>query len=449
MPFSLPKLFPCNTSTSTPLQNLSTNTKPDPNPNPNPNALSTPSTSSRSLTSFSSSTSSSPVTTAMSDDATSVLTFPSLPSLQCLLPSSTSPISTSFLHLTSLKPLSTASTTTSPPALTISQSSLLLFTATPSTLATYELTSLVLVSSHPLAPSAGAVKSLVILPKSHGLLSAHQDTLLRLWRHSSRSGDLRLAGSLPTLSDRLLRLPFPKNYTLIRRHHKRLWIQHADTVSALATAGEYIYSVSWDKTLKIWRTSDLRCVQSIVAHDDAINALAITPDGTVYTGSADTKIRAWSRAPGEKKHALVATFDRHRSAVNALAISNDGSVLYSGANDRSIIVWEREESANHLAVVGALRGHGKAILCLASVGDMLFSGSSDRTVRIWRRGREGREYSCLAVMAGHVSVVRSIVAVQMPKEKPGTAESEEEYRVCSGSFDGEVRVWKVRISGLS
>lgn len=206
--------------------------------------------------------------------------------------------------------------------------------------------------------------------------------------------------------------------------------------------------MSWDKTLKIWRSSNLRCVQSIKAHDDAINALAIAPDGTVYTGSADTKIRAWARAPGEKRHALVATFERHRSAVNALALSSDGSVLYSGANDRSIVVWEREESANHLVVVGALRGHAKAILCLSCVGDMVFSGSSDQTVRVWRRGREGRDYNCLAVMVGHVSVVRSIVAVQMPQEKSGNAKGEE-YRVCSGSFDGEVRVWQVRVSGLA
>lgn len=445
MPFSLPKFLPRHTFAS--LENHSANPDPNQNLNPNLNALRNPSSNCLSLSS-SCSTSSSPGTTAMSDDFASVLTFPSLPSLQCLLPSSTSPISTSFLHLTSLKALSPDSAA-SPPALTISPSSLVLYTASPSNLSTYDLTSLDLVSSHPSAPSAGAVKSLVILPKSQGILSAHQDSLLRLWRHSSRSGDLRLAGSLPTLSDRLLRLPFPKNYTLIRRHHKQLWIQHADTVSALATAGEYIYSVSWDKTLKIWRSSDLRCVQSIKAHDDAINALVIAPDGTVYTGSADTKIRAWARAPGEKRHALVATFERHRSAVNALAISSDGSVLYSGANDRSIVVWEREESANHLVVVGALRGHAKAILCLACVGDMLFSGSSDRTVRIWRRGREGREYRCLGVMAGHVSVVRSIVAVQMPKEKSGAAEGEEEYRVCSGSFDGEVRVWQVRVSGLA
>jgi WD40 repeat protein len=169
----------------------------------------------------------------------------------------------------------------------------------------------------------------------------------------------------------------------------------------------------------------------------------------VYTGSADTKIRAWARAPGEKRHALIATFERHRSAVNALAISSDGSMLYSGSNDRSIFVWEREESANHLVMIGALRGHTKAILCLACVGDMLFSGSGDRTVRIWRRGTDGRDYSCLAVMAGHASVVRSIVAVQMPKEKLGNAEGEEEYRVCSGTFDGEVRVWQVRVSGLA
>ncbi|KAJ3675489.1 hypothetical protein LUZ60_004531 [Juncus effusus] len=385
-----------------------------------------------------------------SDDSSSVLTFPSLPSLCSLFSSTVSPITASFLQLTSLKPLSDVS---SPPALTISSSSFLLYTASPSNLSIYDLSSLKLISSHPSTPSAGAVKSLVLLQKSHGLLSAHQDGLLRLWRQSSRSGNLRLAGSLPTLSDRLLRLPFPKNYTPIRRHHKSLWIQHADTVSALASSGDYIHSVSWDKTLKIWRSSDLRCVQSITAHDDAINAVVVSSDGTVYTGSADTKIRVWARHSGEKKHMLIATLQKHRSAVNALSISDDGSMLYSGANDRSILVWEREESGAQMSVIGALRGHTKAVLCLVCVGDMIFSGSSDRTVRIWRRVGEGREYRCLGVMNGHEGVVKSIMAVRIPKGKFENnregEEEDEEYRVCSSSFDGEVKVWQVQVSGFA
>ncbi|MFZ8258177.1 hypothetical protein ACO1KT_14755, partial [Staphylococcus aureus] len=75
--------------------------------------------------------------------------------------------------------------------------------------------------------------------------------------------------------------------------------------------------------------------------------------------------------------------EEHKSAVNALALSTDGTVLYSGACDRSIIVWEKTVGGGgHMAVAGALRGHTKAILCLAVVSDLVCSGSADKTVRI-------------------------------------------------------------------
>ncbi|KAK8924073.1 Guanine nucleotide-binding protein subunit beta-like protein [Platanthera zijinensis] len=158
-------------------------------------------------------------------------------------------------------------------------------------------------------------------------------------------------------------------------------------------------------------------------------------------------IRVWARLDGAKTHDLVATLDRHRSSVNALALSSDGSVLYSGACDRSVLVWERDKSSSYMAVTGALRGHERAILCLACVGELVISGSGDRTVRIWRREGFRMGYSCLAVMEGHARGIKSLAAVRMPNSDE--AGEPEVYRVCSGSLDGEVMVWRVRVSPVS
>ncbi|XP_020595075.1 protein JINGUBANG, partial [Phalaenopsis equestris] len=276
---------------------------------------------------------------------------------------------------------------------------------------------------------------------------AHQDGRIRVWNRSPRSGLHRLVDTLPTTADRLLRFPLPKNHITIRRHHKRLWIEHADAVSGIVSqASGLLYSVSWDKTLKIWSVSALRCLESISAHDDAVNAVVVAEDGTVYTGSADRRIRVWARLDGAKKHELVATLDRHRSAVNALALSSDGSILYSGACDRSVLVWEREEKVGCMKVTGALRGHERAILSLACDGEIVVSGSADGVVRVWRRDGIRRAYDCLAVMEGHAKGVRSLVLVRMPVSGGDRGGSgEEEYRVCSGSLDGEVRVWRLLI----
>ncbi|PRQ22848.1 putative transcription factor WD40-like family [Rosa chinensis] len=69
------------------------------------------------------------------------------------------------------------------------------------------------------------------------------------------------------------------------------------------------------QTLKIWRDSNLRCVESVKAHEDAVSAVAVAKDGTVYTGSANRRSRVWGRPQDEKRHVLVATLEKHKSAV--------------------------------------------------------------------------------------------------------------------------------------
>lgn len=386
-----------------------------------------------------------PSTSSTSSEALSIQTFPSLPTLQpnfsAFSSQKTLPLSISCSLVHSLNNPSSSQN-----VLAFSQNALLLFSASPSSITVYSsqnaLTPKSTLSKMPSLLSAGSVKSIAVAgPGPLLFFTAHQDGKIRAWT-ANNSGKVRLVSSLPTLADRILRYPIPSSHVAVRRHRRRLWIEHADAVSAVTAASGLLYSVSWDKTLKIWRLSDLRCVQSVTAHDDAVNAVAVASDGVVYTGSADTRIRVWSRSGDRRsRHFLVATLEKHRSAVNALAVSGDGRVLYSGSNDRSILVWEREESAAHMAVVGALRGHERAVMCLATAGDgVVVSGSTDRTVRVWRRGGGG--YSCLCVLRGHVRGVRTVAAARAVVGEEG----EEGYRVCSGSSDGEIRVWLVRVS---
>ncbi|KAK4423799.1 protein JINGUBANG [Sesamum alatum] len=290
-----------------------------------------------------------------------------------------------------------------------------------------------------------AVKSIVVLGDK--LFTAHHDHKIRVWRiaNSTPHQKYKLITTLPTVNDRCMRLFSAKNYVQVRRHKKSTWVHHVDTVSALVLSrdGSLLYSVSWDRTLKVWRTSDFKCIESVQnAHDDAINAVVVSNDGVVYTGSADKTIKIWKKPDGEKKHSLVSTLEKHKSAVNALALSTDGSVLYSGACDRSIIVWEKDDGGGaHLTVAGALRGHKKAILCLAVVSDLLCSGSADKTVRIWRKG-SGKSYSCLAVFEGHRSPVKCLTAA-LDNNQSCNNDSGNSYMIYSGSLDFDIKVWQI------
>ncbi|KAF5459852.1 hypothetical protein F2P56_019765 [Juglans regia] len=297
------------------------------------------------------------------------------------------------------------------------------------------------------ASGEGAVKSLVV--QADKIFSAHQDRKIRVWRiNNSHETDHRNQkythlATLPTLGDRALKLLMPKNQVQIRRHKSCTWVHHVDAVSALALSKDesFLYSVSWDRTLKIWRTKDFKCLESLTnAHDDAINALALSHDGHVYTGSADRKIKVWKKtSEDQNKHSLVATLEKHNSGINALALSSDGFVLYSGACDRSILVWEKGGGSGGMEVVGALRGHKNSILCLAVVSDLVCSGSADRTVRIWRR--LSRNYNCLAVLDGHRGPVKCLTAAIDHRCNA----SEKVYLVYSGGLDCDIMVWQILV----
>ncbi|XP_024989112.1 protein JINGUBANG-like [Cynara cardunculus var. scolymus] len=304
----------------------------------------------------------------------------------------------------------------------------------------------------PLSHGGTAVKAMVV----HGdkIFTGHQDHKIRVWKLDEKEKTVKHVATIPTLHDRLMKMVLAKNYVKIRRHRRRTWVHHVDAISALALSkdGSLIYSGSWDRTFKVWRTSDYKCLESVWnAHDDAINAVVVSHDGYVYTGSADRKIKVWRRQGGEKKHEVVDTLEKHKSSVNALALSTDGSVLYSGACDRSIIVWEKAEGGGcdgrHMVVAGALRGHSKAILCMGVVADVVFSGSADNTIRAWRRGINGKSYWCLGVMEGHKGPIKCLVAA-LEDCTPAAIHGGTSYVVYGGSLDSEIKMWKLWVPFL-
>lgn len=278
----------------------------------------------------------------------------------------------------------------------------------------------------------GVVKSLLVTDDR--VFTAHRDHKIRVWRRPDACRHkYRLLATLPTTKDYVRNVLAGKDYMHIRRHHKRLWIQHVDTITSLAVGqdGSLLYSASWDKTVRVWQLRNMRCIQAIKAHDDAINAIVVGSDGLLYTASADRTIKVWRKLG---QHVLVATLQGHKAAVNALAIRADGRCLYSGGSDCQINVWEKEEGSNFLTkLTMSLRGHRHAILCVAVSGPLLCSGSSDKTVRIWRRGSLGL-HLCLAVLHGHTAPVKCVSLFV------------NSFRSCfvhSASLDHTTKVWSV------
>ncbi|RVW75187.1 Protein JINGUBANG [Vitis vinifera] len=227
----------------------------------------------------------------------------------------------------------------------------------------------------------------------HKVFTAHQDSRIRVWKVSRRSENVfRLVDTLPTTKDYLGKFMKQSNYVQTRRHHKRLWIEHADSISCLTICNGLIYSGSWDKTLKVWRIADLKCLESIKAHDDAINGLVSCKGGgfrgwrVVYGGGSDGYVMEWEGSLKLDSWKLVVRLRHIRNGC--FVYVPNGGVFMHGSADKSIGIWRRDADGG-LCRVGIVRGHEGPVKCLQASphcvggGFLLYSGSLDRSLRVW------------------------------------------------------------------
>ncbi|XP_073123948.1 protein JINGUBANG-like [Henckelia pumila] len=284
---------------------------------------------------------------------------------------------------------------------------------------------------------SGLVKAIVVCGDK--IFTGHQDGKIRVWRCFGDGSSMhKRVGNLPTTRDLLRKSMNPRNYVEVRRNRAVPWIKHYDAVSCMSVDADQglLYSGSWDRTFKVWRISDSKCLESVHAHDDAVNSVEVGFCGLFFTGSADGTVKAWRRELVGKstKHVLVETLLKQEHAVTSLAVNRAAGAVYAGSSDGLVRFWEREK--HFMSFSGVLRGHKMAVLCLAAVGDhLVLSGSADSSICVWRRD-VGGVHTCMTVLTGHGGPVKCLAV-------KAAAEEENEWIVYSGSLDKSVKVWRV------
>ncbi|KAK1433541.1 hypothetical protein QVD17_10452 [Tagetes erecta] len=286
--------------------------------------------------------------------------------------------------------------------------------------------------------NSGLVKAIII--SGDKIFSGHQDGKVRVWKSNNKDPKIhKRIGTFPTFFDILKSSMKSKNYIEVKGNRTALWINHCDAISCLSINEEegLLYSGSWDRTFKVWKMSNSKCLESVKAHEDAVNSVVSAVDGLVFTGSAEGSVKVWKREGRGKnmKHKYVQTLLDQECAVTSLVVSKGGSMVYCGSSDGIVNFWEREKELLHS---GVLKGHKLAVLCLAVAGNLVLSGSADKTICVWRR--EGCIHSCLTVLTGHTGPVK---CVAVEKEAESTVSSGNKWVVYSGSLDKSVKVWSV------
>lgn len=288
--------------------------------------------------------------------------------------------------------------------------------------------------------SSGLVKAIVVY--GHKIFTGHQDGKIRVWRSSgNKRSTHKRVGNLPTTRDLLSKSMNPRNYVEVRRNRTVPWIKHYDAVSCMSvdTDQGLLYSGSWDRTFKVWRISDSKCLESVHAHDDAINSVEIGFCGLFFTGSADGTVKAWRRELMGKhtKHVLVETLLKQEHAVTSLAVNHVAGAVYAGSSDGLVRFWDRGK--HFMSFSGVLRGHKMAVLCLATAGNLVLSGSADSNLCVWQK-EVGGVHTCMAVLTGHGGPVKCLA---VKKDTTAVEDEGKLWIVYSGSLDKSVKVWRV------
>ena len=173
--------------------------------------------------------------------------------------------------------------------------------------------------------------------------------------------------------------------------------------------------------IRIWRFSDWQLLGILSAHDDAVWALAVSPDERwLASGSSDETIRLWDLETLTEITALTG----HEGAIWTLIFTLDSQLLLSSSFDQTVRIWDIDSRQQS----GKLLGHANSISGLdVSINGLVATGSGDKTIRIW--DLESRNE--IARLEAHTDWIGPLAFTPDGK------------RLVSCSYDGTVKVWDV------
>ncbi|MFD7031531.1 WD40 repeat domain-containing protein [Streptomyces sp. NPDC059917] len=149
------------------------------------------------------------------------------------------------------------------------------------------------------------------------------------------------------------------------------------TAVAFLPSGDHLLGVGPSGKLMRWDAAS----GALLSRDDtgqgAVQALALSPDGSVLATSGDGRTVALRDGRTGRRTALLTG---HSAAVQTLAFSRDGQRLASAGDDGTVIVWDVATRSR----LATLTGHTARIRALAfTVDGALLSGAEDGRVVRW------------------------------------------------------------------
>ncbi|KAK1591746.1 hypothetical protein Q3G72_012854 [Acer saccharum] len=201
----------------------------------------------------------------------------------------------------------------------------------------------------------GPVGQVDAIAVCNGLLFAgSQDGVISVWRGSSDVNAFQLVASLEAHTGPVMSL-------LVQLERKRL------------------FSTSTDGTIKVWDLNNLRCIQTLSDHKDAVTCLLCSNE-FLFSGSLDRTIKVWT-ANQAGKFELSYTHEEECGvvAVFGMADAEGKPVLFSSCKDSTVRLYDLPSFKKRARLfsrkeVGAIQ---------SGPGGLFFLGEGTGTVSVW------------------------------------------------------------------
>ncbi|BES92359.1 Hypothetical protein associated region in TFIID subunit [Nesidiocoris tenuis] len=204
------------------------------------------------------------------------------------------------------------------------------------------------------------------------------------------------------------------------------WLRgHSSTVfdTAFINDSEWLLSVSFDCTMRLWKLSDFSCSVVYRGHSMPIWSVAVSPiPNMIATASCDKTARLWNL----DRTFPIRIMAGHQEDVSCVAFHPNGCYVASGSPDKTVRLWSVTDGNMMRVLAGSDQGPVDAV-AFSPNGQFVASAGDDSNVWLW----DIRGGTPMCKLSGHKS---RIVSIEWNHD--GSA-------LSAASLDGDIFLWNV------